>query len=65
MDCAAARAINIEFGPEFDKRGYVYYNLLKNACNIVTYVCICMYVYVFLSPRTFIFYKCQRAFIKL
>ena len=57
MDFAATRAINIEFGPEFDKRGYVYYNLLKNACNIVTYV--------FLSPRTFIFYKCQRAFIKL
>ena len=21
MDCAAARAINIEFGPEFDKKG--------------------------------------------
>ena len=57
MECAATRAIIIEFGPEFDKRGYVYYNLLKNACNIVTYV--------FLSPRTFIFYKCQRAFIKL
>ena len=57
MECAAIRAIIIEFGPEFDKIGYVYYNLLKNACNIVTYV--------FLSPRTFIFYKCQRAFIKL
>ena len=57
MECASARAITIEFGPKFDKRGYVYYNLLKNACNIVTYV--------FLSPRTFIFYKCQRAFIKL
>ena len=57
MDFAATRAINIEFGPEFDKRGYVCYNLLKNACNIDTYV--------FLSPRTFIFYKCQRVFIKL
>ena len=57
MECASARAITIEFGPMFDKRGYVYYNLLKNACNIVTYG--------FLSPRTFIFYKCQRAFIKL
>ena len=38
MEGAATRAIIIEFGPEFDKRGYVYYNLLKNACNIVTYV---------------------------
>ena len=27
MDCATAKAINIEFGPEFDKKGYVYHNL--------------------------------------
>ena len=29
MDYAAARAINIKFGPEFDKKGYVYHNLLQ------------------------------------
>ena len=30
MECAATRAIIIEFGPKFDKRGYVYHNLRMN-----------------------------------
>ena len=26
INCAADRAMNIEFGPKFDKKGYVYHN---------------------------------------
>ena len=57
MDFAATRAINIEFGPEFDKKGMYIIIYRKNACNIV--------LYIFSFPRAFIFIKFHRILIKL